>query len=122
MIVASNTFISFLVDAPMAEAFALKEGLMLAQYIRGNRLIVQTDCMEVVETMENTGFTANSAAAIYDECNIVWNGFQEISIEHLSREANQVAHELARQAMISRANYIWDDDPLVLLFSYYQTM
>jgi acyl-CoA synthetase (AMP-forming)/AMP-acid ligase II len=67
--------------------------------------------MEVVETMENAGFTANSAAAIYDECNIVWNGFQEISIEHLSRKANQVAHELARQAMISRANYIWDDDP-----------
>jgi hypothetical protein len=62
--------------------------------------------------MENAGFTANSAAAIYDECNIVWNGFQEISIEHLSREANQVAHELARQAMISRANYIYDDDPL----------
>jgi hypothetical protein len=71
MIVASNTFIPFLVDAPMAEAFALKEGLMLAQYIGGNRLIVQTDCMEVVETMENAGFTANSAAAIYDECNIV---------------------------------------------------
>jgi hypothetical protein len=40
----------------------------------------------------------------------VWNGFQEIFIEHLSREANQVAHELARQAMISKANYIYDDD------------
>jgi len=76
----------------MAEAFALKEGLMLAQHIGGNRLIVQSDCLEVVRTMEKRGFTANSLAAIYDECSIVWNGFQEISIEHSSREANNVAH------------------------------
>jgi len=75
MIIASNTFIPYLVDAPMAEAFALKEGLMLAQQIGGNRLFVQSDCLEVVETMGNGGFTANSAAAIYDECSIVWNGF-----------------------------------------------
>jgi hypothetical protein len=27
-------------------------------------------------------------ATIYDECNIVWGGFQKISIEHRSREAN----------------------------------
>lgn len=111
MIAASNTFIPYLVDAPMAEAFALKEVLMLAQHIGGNRLIVQSDCLEVVQIMENGGFTANSAAAIYDECSIVWNGFQEISIEHLSREANNVAHALARQAIISRTNCIWDDDP-----------
>jgi ribonuclease HI len=106
MIAASNTFIPYLVDAPIAEAFALKEGLMLAQHIEGNRLIVQSDCLEIVQTTENRGFTANSAAAIYDECNIVWNRFQEISIEHLSREANKVAHQLARQAMITRTNCI----------------
>jgi ribonuclease HI len=86
MIAATNNYIPHLVDAPMAEAYALKEGLMLAQHIGGNRLIVQSDCMEVVEIMKNGGFTANSAAAIYDELNIVWGDFQEISIEHLSRE------------------------------------
>ena len=58
---------------------------------------------------------ANSADAIYDECNIAWSGFEEISIEHLSREENQVAHELARQAMLTKENCIWHDDPLALL-------
>ena len=114
MIATTSTFIFHLVDAPMAEAYA-QEGLMLAEHIGGNRLIVQSDCMEVVEIMGNGGFMANSAVAIYDECNIAWSGFEEISIEHLSREANQVAHELARQAMLTKENYIWDDDPLVLL-------
>ena len=61
--------------------------------------------------MGNAGFTAKSAVAVYDECNIVWGGFQEIAIEHTSREANQVAHELARQAMLRKENCIQDDDP-----------
>lgn len=88
MLVAAHSYIPHLVDAPMAEAYALKEGLMLAQYIGCNRLIIQSDCMEVVEIMKDGGFLANSAAAIYDDCNIIWSGFQDISIEHCSREAN----------------------------------
>ena len=48
-IAASHSYIPHLVDASMAEAYALKEGLMLAQFIGCNRLIVQSDCMEVVE-------------------------------------------------------------------------
>ena len=34
------------------------------------------------------------------------------------KEANQVAHELAKQAMLIKENCICDDDPLVLLFIY----
>jgi hypothetical protein len=89
---------------------------MLVQHIGGSRLVVQSDCMEVVEIMMNDGFTVNSAAAVYDECKIVWGGFQEVAIEHTSKEANQVAYELAKQAMFLKENCIWDDDPLVLLF------
>ena len=57
----------------MAKGHALKEGSMLAQHTGGNRLIVQSDYMEVIEITRNEGFTANSAAAIYDE-DIVWGG------------------------------------------------
>ena len=77
MIVAASRYIPHLVDAPMAEAFALKDGLMLAQQIGGNRIIIQSDCMEVTEIMSIEGFMTNSAAAIYDECNTVWKGFPE---------------------------------------------
>ena len=115
MIVAASRYIPHLVDAPMAEAFALKDGLMLSQQIGGNRIIIQSDCMEVTEIMSNEGFTTNSAAAIYDECNTVWRGFQKISIEHVSRDANQVAHAQARQAMISNENYMWDDEPPIFI-------
>ena len=62
----------------MAEAYALKEGLLLAQHIGvgGNRLVIWADCMEVVETTKEGGFSVNSAADIYDECIIIWSGFR----------------------------------------------
>ena len=66
----------------MAEGYALKEGLMLAQNVGCNRIIIQSDCMEAVNIMGDGGFTANSGAAIYDECQAIWLGFQGISIEH----------------------------------------
>jgi hypothetical protein len=68
------------------------------------------DCMEVVQIMKDGGFSANSAAAIYDECNIIWSDFQDISMEHCSRAANQVAHNLARRALQQRQNCIWVDE------------
>ena len=37
------------VDAPIVEAYALKEGLMLALHIGCNRLIVQSDCMGLLK-------------------------------------------------------------------------
>jgi ribonuclease HI len=108
---ATHSFVRHLVDAPMAEAYALKEGLMLAQRIGCNKLIIQSDCMEVVQIMQGGGFSANSAAPIYDECNNLWSGFQEITIEHCNREDNLVAHTLAQRARSLRQNCIWDDDP-----------
>jgi hypothetical protein len=46
--------------------------------------------MEVVDFMGNGGFTANSAAAVYDEL--------EISIERCRRNTNKAPNELARRS------------------------
>jgi len=89
---------------------------MLAQQIGCNRLIIQLDCLEVVQIMSDSGFTANSVAPIYDECNLVWTGFEEISIEHCYRETNQAAHLLASRAMQTKQNCVWDDDRPSFIF------
>ena len=52
---AAHSFVPHVIDAFMAETYALKEGLLLAQHIGGNRLIIQSDCMEMVETMKDGG-------------------------------------------------------------------
>jgi hypothetical protein len=53
VLVAAHSFVPHLIDAPMAKAYALKEGLMLAQHIGCNRLIIQLDCMEIVDIMKD---------------------------------------------------------------------
>jgi hypothetical protein len=41
--------------------------------------------------MRDDSFLSMAAVAIYDEFNIMWHGFDCVSIEHCSREANQLA-------------------------------
>jgi hypothetical protein len=42
--------------------------------------------------------------------------FPMATIEHCDREANQVAHELAQWAFVSKAICIWVDSPLSFIF------
>jgi len=70
------------------EARALRDGLLLAQQIGCCRVEIQSDCMEVVNTMQDAGFSATAAAAIYDECAQYWKEFVAISISHCNRTCN----------------------------------
>ena len=67
-ITASHSFVPYTVNAALAEAYALKDGLLLAQQIGCRRVKIQSDCIEIVNTMQDGGFSARAAVAIYDEC------------------------------------------------------
>lgn len=43
---------------------------MLAQHIGCNRLIVQSDCLEVIDTIQDGGFSTVAGVTIFDECRI----------------------------------------------------
>jgi ribonuclease HI len=97
-------------DAPMAEAYALKEGLNLVNHIGCRNFMVQSDCQAVVNIMlRDRGFTASAAAPIFEECHNIWMDFPMATIEHCDREANQVVHKLARRALVSKVSCIWAD-------------
>jgi hypothetical protein len=71
---AAHSFVPHFIDAPMAEVYALKEGLMLAQHIGCNRLIVQSDCMKVVQTMNNRGFSSQRLRQLHCMMNVILYG------------------------------------------------
>ncbi|KAK1662852.1 hypothetical protein QYE76_051011 [Lolium multiflorum] len=110
-IAAMQTFLPHVVDAPMAEAYAFRDGLSLAQQIGIHNFTIQTDCCQVVETMKNGGFSATSSVAIFDDCSILWSGFGNVHIEYCNRNANQVAHELAKSSFSSGNTCTWVDEP-----------
>ena len=68
--------------------------------------------MEVIDTMKNKGRSAGAAAAVFDDCYFLACDFPLTNFEHCNREANKVAHELARLAKFSETRE-WFEEPLV---------
>ena len=67
--------------------------------------------------MRDDGFSATTAAAVYDDCFKLWQEFSLISVGHCNRDANQVAHELARNSFLNRSSCIWADEPPNFIFA-----
>jgi ribonuclease HI len=108
---ARVSFYEFMSDAATAEVTALREGLVLAQTMGCNRIRIQSDCLKVVETMRQGGFTATISGPVYEQCDMMWHDFVFISLEHCNREANCVAHELARVASQEKMTCNWVTEP-----------
>ena len=109
-IAASNGKLEHVADAATTEAFALRHGLLLAQQVGVTKMVVEADCLEVINTMNSGGFTATGAAAIYADCNVLIVGYTSVSFIHCPREANCVSHELARLA-VSNPPSLWVEEP-----------
>ena len=58
-VAASNNFTSHVTVVHRAEAYASKDGMLLAQQISASRVIIVSDSPMVVETMENRDFSVN---------------------------------------------------------------
>jgi hypothetical protein len=71
----------------------------------------------VIEMVLAGGFLSTSSAAIFYDCRILSSCFGNITFEHCYREADAVAHQLARYSSINRIDCIWTMTPLAFLFS-----
>ena len=109
LIAASNEQLEHVADAGTAEAYALRHGLLLVQQLGISKLVVESDCLEVINTMNNGGFMATGAAAIYSDCLVLIIGYASVTFVHCPREANSVSHELARLARPSPS--LWVEEP-----------
>jgi ribonuclease HI len=109
-IAASCCRLPFVSDAPTVEARALRDGLILATQVGCNRIEVNSDCMEVIEIMNDGGNFLGAAAAIYEDCILLCRSFTHVLFHHTPREANMAAHNLARYTTGDMST-VWHEDP-----------
>jgi len=109
-VAAAANFFEHILDAPMAEAMALREGIALTQLIGCCKLVIHSNSQGVVETMQQGGSSATASAPIFEDCAYRMED-SSCSIEHCNRDINVVAHEVARVVMESELNCIWVDEP-----------
>ena len=107
---AGNREIDWCGDALMAEALALWFGLSLATTDECNCIEVNSDNIEVIETMKNGGRSFGLSAAVFDDIYHLACDFPHIIFEHAPRETNCAAHDLAKLVR-SKMYAGWMEDP-----------
>ncbi|XBH81254.1 hypothetical protein VPH35_106843 [Triticum aestivum] len=97
-------------DAFTAEAAALVEGLKLANSVGCNSILVQMDCLNLVESLQQNTGHSTIAAPILEDCRLLLLNFGKVILKHCNRESNMVAHVLAQNGRVDPLN-LWLDSP-----------
>jgi ribonuclease HI len=111
-IAASTKFIPHVPSAIAAtETLAMKEGLMLAVLLGCNNVQAESDSTDVIEACSGEEAWWNDSAATYVNCLDMAITIGTITFTHCLREANKVAHSLARFSFSNKSDCIWVDEP-----------
>ena len=105
-----SRFIPYAASAQTMEVMALRDGLLLANEVGCNRLQAESDCMGVIDALSGTSQWYDQAAPIYASCTGIARDIGLVNFMHCHREANVVAHELARFCFSQKVDCIWHDE------------
>ena len=106
-----------LLDAATAEALALQKDLTLIECIRCSPVIIETDSMELCQSYNGVIEIWSPYSAILVDCFVKAHSIGSVSVQHCRREANVVAHNLAKHALETNSYTFWEDDPPRFIFA-----
>jgi transcriptional/translational regulatory protein YebC/TACO1 len=106
-IAASSIFLQNMDSVVMAEARAMKEGLELVIRMGCNKLVAESDCIEIIEAFNESEAWWSAEAAIYSDCIDMVANIGCVSFRHVPRDANQVAHGLAQNSYENHSSCNW---------------
>jgi ribonuclease HI len=110
-ITAASTFIPHVVSANMAEATAMLHGLSLANRLGYTHIEAESDSLEVINLCSGTDQIWSDAVAIYADILVQARGIGKVEFMHCRRDANKVAHEIARNCLSSSTSCSWVNEP-----------
>jgi hypothetical protein len=89
------------------EAIACRDGLNLARRVGVQKVMLETDCLELI----NLWFKRDTQRSIIDpllkEIDAIRLAFQEFSFCYINRSCNKVAHILAKQVSDTHRLEMW---------------
>ena len=100
-----------MLDVDMAEAMALQKGLHLVEMIGCRPVVVETDSLKIVQAFNERTDVWSPYTAIIMDCFQTVRRIGQVKVQHCPREANKVAHKIARFVFNSKVPLVWDGDP-----------
>lgn len=89
---ASNHRLGVVLDAQTAEAEAVRQGLHLTNQLGCQKLCIQSDCMEVTNTLKDGGFLPTAAAPLLKDICVQATTITKFMYVFCPRNANLVTH------------------------------
>ena len=94
-------------DAEVIEALAIRRAIRFAIETRFNCVIIESDSLLVVKTVQDTDEITCHIGSIIDDVKHLSKAMKSCEFHHTKREANQVAHTLARNAIHVDTEMAW---------------
>ncbi|KAI5002086.1 hypothetical protein ZWY2020_026736 [Hordeum vulgare] len=110
-------FIPFAADVVTIEAMAMRDGLHLVNSLGFNRVEAESDSLSVIKCCQGQDQWWDAAAAVFAECIDMATSIGKVIFSHCFREANSVAHELAKFSFCNKVEDNWINEPLEFLVS-----
>ena len=82
----------------MVEVLAARQALMFAKELKFDKVVVKGDSKIVVNAILDDYMDNSYMGHVLQDIKFMFSSFSCISVKHIHREGNCVAHELARRA------------------------
>uniref|UniRef100_A0A803NWY3 RNase H type-1 domain-containing protein n=1 Tax=Cannabis sativa TaxID=3483 RepID=A0A803NWY3_CANSA len=92
----------------VAEVLALRMGIQLAIKMAAYPYIIQTDCLRVVNYLNRISQATTDWSALLDDIRETPEFVHCLAVQHISRDCNRSAHSLAKEALVSNCNKLWE--------------
>jgi hypothetical protein len=105
-------------DPFIAELMAFQEGVISARLRGYSHVIIQVDCLELVNLWNSRDNNRSIAAPILEELGDIVLDFASFSVIHVGRTLNHPAHLCARRVAAQEGTESWlDESPSFLISS-----
>ena len=94
------------IAADLVEIIALLHGILLARDLQLSRVILESDALVAIQDINNK-YTGSSSGHLIMDILHSCSSFESCSFQHISRDFNQVAHELAHYARRTGSSQLW---------------
>ena len=94
-------------DPLVAEALALRDGVIFAKLRGYLKVVMETDCLEVVNLWNSRHGSRAAVAPILQEIGELVSSFSSFTIQHVMRSANNSAHLCAKLASTLMVTSSW---------------
>jgi len=93
------------------EATALQQALQIALDLGLNRVVFETDCQLVVNVVLSNSTYVNELGSLLSNCRAMLFSNASYALAYVRRQANRVAHNLARASILHASPNIFNHPP-----------